>query len=58
MQNAIYSEINDEQAENNMEKAKKYKSYIYEDARSYKPAMERSDYNKAVSEAEQIGENL
>lgn len=56
MQNAIYIEINDEQAENNMKKAKEYKNYIYEDARSYKSAMERNDYNKAVSEAEQVGE--
>lgn len=56
MQNAVYREIRDEQAEKNMEKAKKYMPYIYEDARSYKSAMERGDYNKAIADAEQMGE--
>lgn len=56
MQNAVYREIRDEQAEKNMEMAKKYMPYIYEDARSYKSAMERGDYNKAVADAEQMGE--
>lgn len=57
MQNIpIYNEIHDEQKEKNIKKAEDYKPYIYADSRSYKSAMHRGDYNKAVSEAEQMGE--
>lgn len=56
MNSAIYIEIQDKQAEQNMEKAREYMPYIYEDARSYKSAMERGDYNKAIADAEQMGE--
>lgn len=42
----------------NFEKAERYKLYIYEDARGYKYAMERENYNKVVAEAEQMAEKL
>lgn len=54
--NGIYYEIQDEKAQENLNKARAYMPYIYEDARSYKAAMERGDYNKAVSDAQQVGE--
>lgn len=54
--NGIYSEVHDEKSERNLQLAKKYMSYIYEDSRSYKDAMVRGDYNKAVADAEQVGE--
>ena len=54
--NGIYFEIQDEKAQQNLNKAMAYIPYICQDARSYKAAMERGDYNKAVSDAQQVGE--
>lgn len=54
--NGIYCEINDEKTKQNLIDARQYMPYIYEDARSYQSAMKREDYNKAVAEAQQIGE--
>lgn len=54
--NGIYSEAHDDELERNLHLAKKYMPYIYEDARSYKDDMVRGDYNKAVADAEQVGE--
>lgn len=57
MCNTFYQELlRDERKEENLQKALQYKSYIYEDARSYRDAMNREDYNKAVADAEQVAE--
>lgn len=52
----IYNEIYDKRSRENLQLAKNYMPRIYEDARSYKSAMSRGDHNKAVSDAEQVGE--
>lgn len=56
IENNFQYQIRNEQAERNLEEALKYMPYIFEDARSFKSAMDNEDYNKAVSDAEQMGE--
>lgn len=51
-----YFEVQDEKNTKNKNMAVRYMPYIFEDARSHQSAMNRGDYNKAVAEAEQMGE--
>lgn len=52
----IYAQVDDEVSKRNLQNAYAYVPYICQDARSYVSAMKNEDYNKAVSEAEQVAE--
>ena len=49
-------ELESNKEQENLKMAKKYLPYIYADARAYKAEMENKDYNKAMSDAEQVVE--